>query len=81
MTLFEVLFGLLVLEMFFKDGRFNLGFGLLTGLLTLQPGYLVSQFLNLFLLDPDNLHKSRHQRCKLLLANLGNLWGGFNAPL
>ena len=51
-TLCDFLFGLHVLEILFKDGRFYFGFGLLP----LQPGYLVSQFLNLLLLDPDNLN-------------------------
>lgn len=51
----------------FKFGRFDLRFRLLT----LQPGYLVSQFLNLLLLDTDNLQQSDHQGGPLFFGNMG----------
>ncbi|WP_157212287.1 hypothetical protein [Desulfomonile tiedjei] len=45
--------GLLALDptVLLKCGRLDLGLWLLSP----QPGYLVSQFLNLLLLEPDNL--------------------------
>ena len=44
------------------------------GIITFQPGYLVSQFLNKLLLDLDNLQKGHHRRREFLIRNFRDLY-------
>ena len=66
-----------VTRTFFKDRRFDLG----SRFVTFQSGYLVSQFLNQLLLNPDNLQKSRYQRSALLFRNVRDFQFRAHAPL
>ena len=59
----------LVSQLLLKRGRFNLG----PWLLSFQASYLVSEFLNLLLLDKDNLKQCAYQGRALRIGNRGYL--------